>query len=97
MTESKIQPAFSRMRPNAKLTDLLAEIVEGFDLGVAEDAVVYAEVVEGAVQVIFGARLGLAEVKQSPGGIPDSLVDWPRILGPVYVSKEIPPAPGIGM
>jgi hypothetical protein len=71
--------------------------VEGLDLGVAEGAVVDAEVVEGAVEVILGTGLGLAEVKQSPGGIPDSLVDWPRIFGPVYVSKEIPRAPGIGM
>ena len=41
---------------------LLPQVVEGLDLGVAEGAVVDAQVVEGSVQVIVGVgdRLALA-------------------------------------
>ena len=39
---------------------LLSQVVEGLDLGVAEDAVVDAEVVEGAVEVIVGVGYRLA-------------------------------------
>jgi hypothetical protein len=94
MTESKIQPAFSRMRTNAKLTvPLLPEIVEGLDLGIAEGAVVDAEVVEGAVQVILGAGDRLAHVKQGAGVVFDVLVNGAGVLGPVYISVKIPVTP----
>ena len=39
---------------------LLPQVVEGLDLGVAKGAVVYPEVVEGAVEVILGAGDRLA-------------------------------------
>ena len=61
MTESKntayVQSGTAKRQPHY---GLLSQVVEGLDLGVAEDAVVDAEVVEGAVEVIVGVGYRLA-------------------------------------
>ena len=61
MTESKntayVQSGTAKRQPHY---GLLPQVVEGLDLGVAKGAVVYPEVVEGAVEVILGAGDRLA-------------------------------------
>ena len=65
------------------MINLLPQVVEGLDLGVAEDAVVDAQVVEGAVKVIGGGGDRLAHVKKGARGRLLIPVGWAGVLGPV--------------